>query len=90
MPNPPTLTSDQQAALLARLQVQSTPLNDPLLNTSEAAVLLGIAPIRLARSRCLGPLLLPHLKIGFSVRYKYSDCMAFLNAMRVTEKQPTP
>ncbi len=53
-----------------------------LLDEQEASVFLGAKPATLRKSRCTNTLfgLLPpaHLKLGRTIRYKYSDLMNWI------------
>lgn len=51
-----------------------------LLNTEEAARVLGIAPTTLATWRCTGRVPLPYVKIGRRVGYRPADLERFLDA----------
>lgn len=50
-----------------------------LLNESQAAQVLGIAPNTLAVWRCTGRYNLPYIKIGRLVRYRAGDLKRFIN-----------
>ncbi len=54
-----------------------------LLNTKEAAELLGKAPNTLVIWRCTGAYGLPYVKVGGSVRYREEDLLTFLEANTV-------
>lgn len=60
-------------------RVSPAPTMEPLIDTNAAAVLLGLAPITLAKARVRGdgP---PYVKLGASVRYRASDLMSWAAA----------
>ncbi len=58
-----------------------------LLNTAEAATILGTAPQTLVIWRCTKRYPLPYVKIGGSVRYVESDVLAFIESRTVRQAQ---
>ena len=51
-----------------------------LLNEKEAAALLGVSPGTLSVWRSTGRYSLPFLKVGFLVKYRRSDLLAWLES----------
>ena len=54
-----------------------------LISTSDAARILGIAPITLQKARWLGPeqhplAKIPTVRVGRSIRYRLTDITAFI------------
>jgi len=60
---------------------------DPLLNTDQAAVYLGVRPSTLENWRVTGRYNLPFVKIGRLPRYRRSDLDAFI-ARRLQNANP--
>lgn len=58
-----------------------------LLNTKEAAGILGKSPNTLVIWRCTGAYDLPYVKVGGSVRYREEDLDAFIEANLVGAEQ---
>ena len=78
-----------RAALFANLRAQAgasvdtSALDDPLLGTSDAAAVIGLAPSTLAKARCRGLPVVRHIKVRNRVRYRLSDLLAYLDNARV-------
>ena len=60
-----------------------------LLNTTEAAAFLGLAPATLVIWRCTKRYDLPWVKIGRSVKYDVADLVAFLESRKVRPVETT-
>lgn len=77
-----------RAALFARLRAQSgatvdtSGLDDPLVGTSEAAAVIGLAPSTLAKARSRGLPVVPHVRVRNRIKYRLSDLLNFLDAAR--------
>ena len=77
-----------RAALFAKLRAQSgvtvdiSALDDPLIGTSEAAAVIGLAPSTLAKARSKGLPVVPHVRVRNRVKYRLSDLLAYLDSAR--------
>jgi excisionase family DNA binding protein len=49
-----------------------------LLTTPQAAHILGIKPNTLENWRCTKRVLVPHVKVGRSIRYRQADLQKFI------------
>lgn len=78
-----------RAALFARLRAQAgaavdtSGLDDPMVDTSDAAAVIGLSPSTLAKARSRGLPVVPHVRVRNRVRYRLSDLLAFLDNARV-------
>ena len=77
-----------RAALFAKLRAQAgvtvdtRALDDPLVGTSEAAAVIGLAPSTLAKARSKGLPVVPHVRVRNRVKYRLSDLLAYLDKAR--------
>jgi predicted site-specific integrase-resolvase len=59
-----------------------------MLNTREAAEMMGMRPQTLAAWRCEKRLQLPYVKVGRTVRYRLADIENFLDIGTVSPVEP--
>lgn len=57
---------------------------ESLLDTKQAAQILGLHPHTLTQARRTGRLKIPVIRLGHAVRYRVEDLNAFIEANRVT------
>lgn len=62
----------------------TTLVQDEMLNSIQAAALLGVKPETLASWRCLGRYDLPYVPVGRAIRYSRADLEAWKASRRTT------
>jgi excisionase family DNA binding protein len=65
-------------------------LPEKLLTTEEAAALLTVAPGSLEVWRSTGRYQIPFLKVGYKVRYRMSDLLAWLETRQASQTGEIP
>lgn len=72
------------SAAILQSAIPSDPNPNQLLDTNQAAQLLGLSPHTLCVWRLDGRYNLPYLKIGRKIKYRRSDLLAWLASRTVT------